>query len=395
MKGRQELQETEARRKGVRLLPALCALLAPLVLGACGGAATVPAPTATPLPAATSTPTAVPTEVPAPDAPTSPLKLPEDEGAHVAGIEWWYFNGHLADGAGNRYSFHFVTFQSAAGAAATAQLFQLSWADHARQIYLTEEKATLTAPVRSPGRFDVQYSGWSMRGNGMDYALSFNTGGDTGTYSLDLTATSRKPAALHQGTGLAGLGPAGYTYYYSRTRLDASGTLDIDGQPRAVTGAAWMDHQWGEISGQQVGWDWMSLQFDDGSDLMAALVWDPDGRQPFAGYGTHVAADGAVRHLDAEDLRLAPTGSWTSPATGVVYPMGWELSVGTLAMDLALTPVQRDAEFAGSRFVSAAYWEGAVSVEGTRGGTAVTGRGFVEMVGYDPRQTAPILPPPG
>jgi predicted secreted hydrolase len=74
--------------------------------------------------------------------------------------------------------------------------------------------------------------------------------------------------------------------------------------------------------------------------------------------------------------------------------MGWELSVGTLAMDLALTPVQRDAEFAGSRFVPAAYWEGAVSVSGTSGGTAVTGKGFVELVGYDPRQTVPNLPTP-
>ena len=75
--------------------------------------------------------------------------------------------------------------------------------------------------------------------------------------------------------------------------------------------------------------------------------------------------------------------------------MGWEFSVGSLGLDLALTPVQQNAEFFGSRYVPAAYREGAVSVEGTRGGTAVTGKGFVELVGYDPRQTAPTLPPPG
>jgi predicted secreted hydrolase len=320
-----------------------------------------------------------------------PLKLPEDEGPHDAGIEWWYFNGHLADGAGDRYSFHFVTFQRAVGAGAIAQLFQLSWSDHAKGLYLTGEKAGLAAAARSPGRFDFQNSGWSIRGDGLDYALAFDTKG----YSVALTATSLKPAALHQGNGLVSLGPAGYTYYYSRARLDVSGSLDIDGQPREVTGTAWMDHQWGEISSQQVGWDWMSLQFDDGSELMAALVWDPDGHRPFAGYGTHIAPDGAVRHLEPEDIRLTPTGSWTSPATGVVYPMGWEFSVGSLALDLALIPVLRDAEFAGSRFVPAAYWEGAVSVEGTARGTAVSGEGFVELVGYDPRQIESTLPPPG
>jgi predicted secreted hydrolase len=316
--------------------------------------------------------------------------LPEDEGAHDAGIEWWYFNGHLADGAGDQYSFHFVSFQRASGVGVTAQLFQLSWSDHARGLYLTGERANLTTAVRSPGRFEAQNSGWSMRGDGVDYALSFDTGG----YSAGLTAISRKPAALHQGNGLVSLGPAGYTYYYSRTRLDVSGVLDINGLPREVTGTAWMDHQWGEISGQRVGWDWMSLQFDDGSELMAALVWDPVGRQPFAGYGTHIAPDGAVRHLDAEDIRLTPKGAWTSPATGVVYPMGWDFSVGSLELNLALMPAQQDAEFAGSRFVPAAYWEGAVSVEGTAGGTAVSGKGFVELVGYDPRQVEATLPPP-
>jgi predicted secreted hydrolase len=371
-------------RRGVGLLPALLAVLAPLVFGACGGAGATPIPTPTPSPAATAIPT---------EAPSEPLKLPEDEGAHDAGIEWWYFNGHLADGAGGRYSFHFVTFQSPAGPEATAQLIQLSWGDHTKKLYLTEEKAGLTAPVRSSGRFDVRNDGWSMRGDGVEYTLSFDTGGDTGAYSVELAATSRKPAALHQGTGLVGLGPAGYTYYYSRTRLDATGVLEIDGQPNEVTGAAWMDHQWGDISGQQVGWDWMSLQFDDGSELMAALVWDPNGRQRFAAYGTHVAPDGTVRHLEGEDLRLTPKGSWTSPATGVVYPMGWEFSVGSLKLDLALIPTQQDAEFAGSRFVPAAYWEGAVSVEGTSAGTAVTGRGFVELVGYDPQQVVPSLPP--
>ena len=370
------------RSHGLRLLPALLALLASLALPACSGAtAPSPAPTATPVPVAA--PTAAPL-----------ITLPEDEGAHDAGIEWWYFNGHLADSAGGRYSFHFVTFQSAAGTAATAQLIQLSWGDHARGLYLTEEKANLTAPVRSPGRFDVRNSGWSMRGDGVDYALSFDIGGGTGNYSIQLTATSRKPAALHQGTGLASLGPAGDTFYYSRTRLDASGTLEIDGQLREVTGSSWMDHQWGDITGQQVGWDWMSLQFDDGSELMAALVWDPGGRQPFAAYGTRIAPDGTVRHLDGDDLHLTPKGAWTSPATGVVYPMGWDFSVASLELDLALISEQQDAEFAGSRFVPAAYWEGAVSVAGTAAGAAVSGRGFVELVGYDPRQTVPTLPTP-
>jgi predicted secreted hydrolase len=145
-----------------------------------------------------------------------------------------------------------------------------------------------------------------------------------------------------------------------------------------------MDHQWGDFSPVRVGWDWMSLQFDDRSELMMSLVWDPVNRQPFATYGTYVVPDATLRYLDGAGITLTATGSWTSPTTGVQYPMGWELEVTSLALKLMLKPVQQQAEFGSSRYVPAAYWEGAVSVVGVKEGSAVTGKGFVELVGYDP-----------
>jgi predicted secreted hydrolase len=126
----------------------------------------------------------------------------------------------------------------------------------------------------------------------------------------------------------------------------------------------------------------VSLQFDDQSELMAVLVWDPKERRPFASYGTYVAPDGAAGTVDSSDIALTATGAWTSPATGVVYPMGWELSIASLGLELTLSPAQNYAEFAGSRYVPAPYWEGAVSVRGVKGGAAITGKGFVELVGY-------------
>jgi predicted secreted hydrolase len=310
------------------------------------------------------------------------VNLPEDEGAHGTPIEWWYFNGHLADDSGGRYSYHFVAFQTHRPGGAAAQLLQLSWADHDRSLHFTSENATLpdlSGPAAA-GSFDVRASGWRMFGDGRDYLLAFAAGG----YSLDLSAVSAKPAALHQGTGLVDLGPAGETFYYSRTRLNVAGALTLEGQLRPVTGIAWMDHQWGEFSSRRVGWDWVSLQFDDQSELMAVLVWDSEDRQPFASYGTFVAPDGAAQAVDSNNIALTATGAWTSPATGVAYPMGWELSIPSLGLELTLAPAQNDAEFAGSRFVPAPYWEGAVSIVGVKEGAAITGRGVVELVGYGP-----------
>ena len=88
-------------------------------------------------------------------------------------------------------------------------------------------------------------------------------------------------------------------------------------------------------------------------------------------------------HVPGKHIAFDSTGSWTSEATGAEYPMGWTLRVEPLEMDLTLTPVMTNAEFAASAFVPVAYWEGAMTAEGIRGQSAITGKGFVELVGYD------------
>ena len=369
---------------GLRRRPAV--FWAFIVLGfiACNGS-TAPPPLS---------PTSMPTATPATPDPlvkaATLVSLPDDEGAHDAPVEWWYFNGHLTDDSGNQFSYHFVAFQTEATAGITPHLLRLSWADHARAVHLTDEKPALLTVEPTPGRFDIQVSGWRMQGDGSIYDLTF----DIGQYSLDLRATSAKPAALHEDSGLVSLGRAGSTFYYSRTRLQVSSTITLADRRLPVHGVSWMDHQWGQLSGPQVGWDWLSLHLEDGSELMAALVWDPDGKESIARYGTYVRPDGSTHILEGGDIALTASDSWTSPTTGTVYPMGWHLAIGSPAMSLDLDPVQRDAEFGDSSYAPAAYWEGAVSVSGRKEGQAISGVGFVELVGYDPRHMqSPLLSP--
>ena len=310
------------------------------------------------------------------------MNLPDDEGAHLSPIEWWYFNGHLTDDGGSDYSFHYVVFQSVLPSGLTPRLAHLGWADHSKGVYMTAEQPDMPQAKTSTGEFDFTLSTWSMSGNGEEYALAF----DVGEYALELQAASRKPPILHQGTGLVDLGPAGKTYYYSRTRLDVAGTLDIAGEERAVSGIAWMDHQWGEFSTAPLGWDWLSLQLDDDSELTVSLVWDSGDRSPIINYGTYVPPNAEWVHLNNDDISWRPTGSWTSPATGAEYPMGWELKVKPLDLEIELTALQEDSEFKGSEFVLPAYWEGAVTGKGVKDGKSVAAKGFVEMVGYDTRE---------
>ena len=343
-------------------------------------------------PAPSSTPTFTPPPTNTPDTAAQPdaINLPGDEGIHLAPVEWWYFNGHLEDSVGSRYSFHFVTFITVTSDGEIPQLMQLSLADHGSDTYLTDEQPALVNDLQtSRGGFAFDLAGWHMSGDGNDYQLAFHTS----DYILDLAARSQKPAVTHQGQGLVDLGRAGKTFYYSRTRLDLSGTLLLNDVPSAVSGTAWMDHQWGDFSTQPIGWDWTSLQMDDGSELMISLVWDSSNRQPISGYGTYVPPGGdSARHVPGNDITFTPTGSWQSPGSAVEYPSGWILEVTSLDLAVSLVPIQKNAEFGDSVYVPIAYWEGAVAIMGTKDGTAIGGNGFVELVGYDQDQTEPSRP---
>ena len=317
------------------------------------------------------------------------MQLPRDEGIHLSPLEWWYFNGRLTTDTGQSFSYHFVTFQSALSSGITPRVAQLSWADHQQDLHLSGEQAVFASAEASSGSFGLSSNSWRMSGDGDTYQLSFQIG----DYVVELEANSEKPAVLHHGGGLVDLAIAGKTYYYSRTDLKTSGTVSVSGVSHPVNGVSWMDHQWGDFTIVDIGWDWRSLNLDDGSDLMVSVVWEQDGRGHIATYGTYVPPDSSPVHLPAGDISLEPTGTWTSPDTGGVYPMGWNLRIDSLGLDLALAPVIEESEFADSELIPVVYWEGAVAATGSRSGAAVSGNGFVEMVGYVPSDLSGLPTP--
>jgi predicted secreted hydrolase len=170
------------------------------------------------------------------------------------------------------------------------------------------------------------------------------------------------------------------------TRLDTQGRITLDGKTFDVSGLSWMDHEFftHQLQADQVGWDWLSLQLDDKTELMLFRIRRKDGSiDPFSA-ATFVDANGASAHLRAAEFTLEPAGDiFTSPITHAVYPIQWKISVPKLGIDLEVRTPLPSQELPSETKVEPSYWEGAITVGGHKLGSRLSGSGYLEMTGYD------------
>jgi predicted secreted hydrolase len=193
-----------------------------------------------------------------------------------------------------------------------------------------------------------------------------------------------KPPALHDRDGWIDFGAGGGSYYYSRTRMSAAGTITLDGRTLTVDGEAWFDHQWGDfIAVGGGGWDWFAVNLADGSDLTLSLVRDRTGA-PSLVYGTYVDRAGTTTHLPADAFAVTVTGHWASTKTGAAYPAGWHVVIPSQGLAIDLTPTVAAQELDTRATTGVVYWEGSQVILATRNGTAVGGEAYVELTGYAP-----------
>ena len=199
---------------------------------------------------------------------------------------------------------------------------------------------------------------------------------------LDLELGATKPLVLHGDRGLSAKSaePGNASYYVGYTRLRASGRIGTDGSGASAQGEAWFDHEWSTsaLGAGAIGWDWWSLQLDDGRELMLFEIRQKDGGRDPASGGTLVAADGRSRRLSAADVETTALGHWTSPRSGASYPARWRLRIPSEGIELEVEPLVADQEMR----TAFTYWEGAVRVSGTSGAQPRNGRGYVELTGY-------------
>jgi predicted secreted hydrolase len=347
-----------------------------------------------------------------------PVVLPRDDGPHDRLTEWWYYTGHLQATGGRRFGFEAVVFRAERGSIPAAWAAHLALTDETGERFLYAQRSEIGSQVDhsprdaagEPAGFDLQVTGlnpalatagptagavappWRLAGsNGIDRIEAALTPSEAvradGSFGLTLDLRPVKPPALHDGDGFVDFGPAGSSYYYSRTRLAATGELMLGGERLEVTGIAWFDHQWGDfVSVGGGGWDWFAINLADGSDLTFSVVRDAAG-DPVLRYGTRVDAAGTVSPLDAGAFEIRDLGEWTSPRTGTTYPSGWQITTFEPRLVIDLAPTLEDQELDTRPTTGVAYWEGSQLVRAARSPSdpdAIGGEAYVEITRYGP-----------
>ncbi len=325
-----------------------------------------------------------------PDAqPGKPLAFPRDFGSHPEfRIEWWYVTGWLTAAGHETLGFQITFFRS-----------RPDWSEANPSRFAPHELLIAHCALSDPAhagrwhdqrvrRADPQLAGagltdtrvwiddWRLEREAGDYRAQIVAG----DFALELSLSPSQPPMLNGDHGFSRKGPSARSasYYYSEPHLRVRGTVTRAARRSAVSGEAWLDHEWsGEyLDPQAVGWDWVGINLADGGAIMAFRMRNAAGGTYWSA-ATERAPDGAQRSYEPAEVEFTPLRQWHSTRTGTDYPVSLRVRVG--ARHFELEPLLDDQENDARASSGAVYWEGAVRADA--GGQPV-GRGYLELTGY-------------
>lgn len=327
----------------------------------------------------------------------SPIHLPADAAMHpFAHTEWWYCTGRVTDAAGHSYGVEvaFVkrfSVQQYYPDAPYNALYRTDVAITDESAHQFHDAMTYIWPATTPTVVSTRTLGiiaGPVTMLTLPGAYRYFIHGALPGGSINLTLTAARPALL-PGGGLLPWGH-GYTFYYSFTQMQATGSITLGSARRPVSGTIWMDHQWGSWEKGDIrpggwnGWTWMGMRLADGTNINLTNI---------SVIGKGIVKGAAVLHADNTQspvvvgVEITPLGSWRSPTTGILYPSGWRVRIPLEKLDVVVTPTVQAQEVVytgppADYLGETTYWEGDCTVAGTHAGQTVQGAAYSELMGY-------------
>ncbi len=159
------------------------------------------------------------------------VSFPEDEGAHPeSGMEWWYLNATVSDNLGHEYTAMLAYFNKKSP---RPPLKIISIADLDAEVFYHEVPSiydlVAAQPVYAEEKLDLRWDDYDRwyRTDDDSYHYSLQAKGDTIGFTFDLSQD--KEPLMVGGDGLIDW-TEGSTYYYSLTRLQVTGQIEIEGR---------------------------------------------------------------------------------------------------------------------------------------------------------------------
>lgn len=333
------------------------------------------------------------------------FEFPRDHGSHPEfSIEWWYITGHLQSDAPKPIGFQVTFFRRSTrplGSSTSAvgeppfglsqiYLAHMALSDPNQGVFLHQERLGRDGwdAWAKTNQLDVRNGNWSLKAIPGGTNEVFRLQGSLGaTTLLDLTLTPLKPRVFFGTNGVSrkAVEPSAASHYITYPRLGVVGTWTTGSAVRSVKGEAWFDHEFSssQLGEGQIGWDWASIQLNDGREVMAYRMRRDDGStDPFSTLAW-IDAVGRVQHFDAREFRWEVLSTWKSPKNGATYPARIRIHAVDPATGApwaaTLVPRLADQELEGE-IGGISYWEGACAVEDATG--KEIGKAYLELTGY-------------
>ncbi|MBX2881385.1 MAG: carotenoid 1,2-hydratase, partial [Granulosicoccus sp.] len=234
---------------------------------------------------------------------------------------------------------------------------------------------------------------WSMHRDISDQ-YHINVAAEKFRFAITARPPASIPRPMLQGqNGFSQKGPSirQASYYYSRPQLKVAGEIEVDGSIMPVDGRGWLDHEWSSelLDKKASGWDWVGLNFHDGSALMAFQMRTLTNEVLYSAARYLSTESGEQKERDLSP-RFTAVRHWRSPRTDGSYPVSIRLQAGEL--DLTIEPLFDDQELDSRGSTGVIYWEGAVSVwhseairpDGSKKSDRIA-TGYLELTGYAER----------
>ena len=321
------------------------------------------------------------------------LTFPRDHGAHNDyRTEWWYITGYATSAQGREFGFQVTFFRSRVAetqtmrsAFAAKQIISAHCAItdvQGKKLHHDQRVARTGFGVAEASETDtnVKLRDWTLVRQGSRYTATLRAQ----DFALELGFNEIQPILLQGKNGLSRKGPEEKqaSYYYSKPQLQTTGHITLKGERLPVKGTAWLDHEWSQelLHPDAVGWDWIGMNFFDGTALTAFQLRRKDGSALWTGGSFRTPSSSGPQTFISSpgETAFQALRGWVSPLTRATYPVEW--LVRTPGDYYTIKAVIDNHELDSQSSTGAIYWEGLSNCYDSN--QKLVGRGYLEMTGY-------------